>query len=79
MVNRAEAPGSVRINRIEEVLKISDSYRVPYDPKMQVYLAKGSPICQHESAAPSAQAITHIARQVWQTLNNSETVAVEQA
>lgn len=79
IVNRAEAPGSVRISRIEEVLKITESYRIPYDPKMQVYLAKGSPICQHESSAPSAQAITHIARQVWQTLNNNETVAVEQA
>jgi hypothetical protein len=44
---------------------------------MQVYLAKGSPICQHESAAPSAQAIIHIARQVWQTLTDNETVAVE--
>jgi pilus assembly protein CpaE len=79
VINRAEAPGSVRIDRIQEVLKISESYRVPYDPKMHVYLAKGSPICQHESAAPSAQAITHIARQVWQTLNNNETIAVEQA
>lgn len=79
VVNRAEAPGSVRVDRIQEVLKISESFRVPYDPKMHVYLAKGSPICQHESAAPSAQAITHIARQIWQTLTDNETVAVEKA
>lgn len=79
VVNRAEAPGSVRIDRIQEVLKLSETYRVPYDPKMQAFVAKGSPICQHESSAPSAQAITHIARQVWQTLTDNEVVAAEKA
>jgi pilus assembly protein CpaE len=79
VVNRAEAPGSVRIDRIQEVLKLPETYRIPYDPKMHLYLAKGSPICQHESSAPSAQAITQIARQVWQTLTDNEVVAAEKA
>jgi Flp pilus assembly CpaE family ATPase len=68
VINRANIPGGVRVDQIEKVLKLTETYRIPYDTKLHVALNKGVSIYQQDSGAPSAQAIADIARRLRQEL-----------
>jgi pilus assembly protein CpaE len=76
VINQADKPGGIKPEKIRDVLKISESYRIPYDPKLHFALSKGQSICQQDSSAPSARAIMGMAQQLWQRF--AATQAVEE-
>ena len=73
-INRANEPGGVRLDKLEQVLKLSHTYRVPYDPKLHFTLNKGLSIFQEDGATPSAQAISALADGVWETIMDPEPI-----
>jgi len=77
-VNRANMPGGVRPDQIEKVLKIQGTYLIPYDLKMRAALNRGAAICQQDSHAPSAQAITNMARDMWQRITEADPEAIKE-
>jgi pilus assembly protein CpaE len=76
IINRFNQPGGIRPEKIEEVLKLPETFRVPYDVKLHFALNKGTAVCQHDPGAPSSQAIAKIARQMWHILSESVPEAV---
>jgi pilus assembly protein CpaE len=78
VINRANIPGGIRVDQIEKVLKLAETFRVPYDTKMHVALNKGVSIYQQDAGAPSAQAIADIARRLRQELTTVPEEAVEE-
>lgn len=75
VINRSNLPGGVSPDKIEKALKLSQAYRIPYDPKMHLAINKGVAINQQEPTAPSAQAVTFIAQDLWQKLGRPAPVA----
>jgi pilus assembly protein CpaE len=76
VMNRSTLPGGIPPEKIEKALKLQRAYRVPFDPKMHVAINKGTAVSQQDPSAPSAQAITYLARDLWQKLVEGETEAV---
>jgi pilus assembly protein CpaE len=74
VINQADKPGGIKTDKIEEVLQIDQTYRIPYDPKLHFALSKGQSICQQDSSAPSARAITAMAHQLWRTMTEGRPV-----
>jgi pilus assembly protein CpaE len=74
VINQADKPGGIKLEKIEEVLAVDHTYRIPYDPKLHFALSKGLSICQQDSGAPSARAITNIARQLWAQMSEPKAV-----
>ncbi|MBI1878303.1 MAG: response regulator [Chloroflexi bacterium] len=72
MINRATLPGGVSPEKIEKALKLSQAYRIPYDPKMHLAINRGVAISQQEPSAPSAQAVTYLAQDLWQKLGEGK-------
>lgn len=79
LINRANAPGGVLPDKMEKALKISHSYRIPYDPKLHAAINRGTAIIQQDATAPSAQAITYLARDLWKKLVESKASVTEVA
>lgn len=75
VINRSNLPGGVSPDKIEKALKLPQTYRIPYDPKMHLAINKGVAITQQEPTAPSAQAVTFIAQDLWQKLGKPAPVA----
>lgn len=75
VINRSTLPGGISPDKIEKALKLSQTYRIPYDPKMHLAISKGAAINQQEPTAPSAQAITFMAQDLWQKLGKPAPVA----
>ncbi|GAB4442620.1 MAG: hypothetical protein Fur0044_39040 [Anaerolineae bacterium] len=76
VINRANLPGGISPDKIEKALKLSQAYRIPYDPKMHLAINKGVAITQQEASAPSAQAVTYIAQDLWQKLGEGRAMPV---
>ncbi|MCK6624497.1 MAG: response regulator [Anaerolineae bacterium] len=76
VINRANLPGGISPDKIEKALKLSQAYRIPYDPKMHLAINKGLALTQQEANAPSAQAVTYIAQDLWQKLGDGKAVPV---
>jgi pilus assembly protein CpaE len=76
VINRANLPGGISPDKIEKALKLSQAYRIPYDPKMHLAINKGMAITQQEVGAPSAQAVTYIAQDLWQKLGEGRVMPV---
>jgi pilus assembly protein CpaE len=76
VLNQADKPGGIKPDKIEEVLQVDQTYRIPYDPKLHFALSKGQSICQQDSSAPSARAITAMAHQLWRTMTEGRPVEV---
>jgi pilus assembly protein CpaE len=76
VVNRATLPGGVPPERIEKALKLQNAYRIPYDLKLHAAINKGIAITQQEATAPSAQAITYIAQDLWRKLSEGKAAPV---
>lgn len=75
VINRSNLPGGVSPDKIEKALKLPQTYRIPYDPKMHLAINRGAAITQQEPTAPSAQAVTFIAQDLWQKLGKPAPVA----
>lgn len=75
VINRSTLPGGISPDKIEKALKLSQTYRIPYDPKMHLAINKGVAINQQEPTAPSAQAVTFMAQDLWQKLGKPAPVA----
>jgi len=78
VINRADMPGGIKPAQIEKVLQLKHTFRVPNDPKLHVALNRGASICLTEPGAPSAAAITALARDLHRRIVDTE-VAVEEA
>lgn len=76
LINRATLPGGILPDKIEKALKLKQAYRIPYDPKIHLAINKGIAITQQEPTAPSAQAITYMAQDLWQKLGQDTTTPV---
>lgn len=68
VINRSTLPGGISPDKIEKALKLPQTYRIPYDLKMHLAINKGVAISQQEPTAPSAQAVTSMAQDLWQKL-----------
>lgn len=63
VVNRANTPGGINLTKLEKVLNVEDSYRIPYDSKLHFALNnRGLSICQQDPGAPSARALVEMTR-----------------
>jgi pilus assembly protein CpaE len=76
VVNRATLPGGIPPEKIEKALKLQSAYRIPYDPKLHLTINKGVAITQQEATAPSAQAITYVAQDLWRKLSEGKAAPV---
>jgi pilus assembly protein CpaE len=76
IINRATLPGGISPDKMEKALKLQQAYRIPYDPKMHLAIGKGVAINQQEPSAPSAQAVTYMAQDLWQKLGEGRTTPV---
>jgi pilus assembly protein CpaE len=65
VINRANQPGGIPVEKIEQILKLPHSYQVAYDPRMAMAVNKGVALTLQEPNAPAARSISHLARQVW--------------
>jgi pilus assembly protein CpaE len=75
VINRSTLPGGVSPDKIEKALKLPQTYRIPYDPKMHLAINRGVAINQQEPSAPSAQAVMFMAQDLWQKLGKPAPVA----
>lgn len=76
VLNRSTLPGGIPPEKIERALKLQHVYHIPYDPKMHHAISRGTAISQQDTSAPSAQAITYVARDLWQKLVESKAAPV---
>ncbi len=76
VINRSTLPGGISPDKMEKALKLPQAYRIPYDPKLHLAINKGIALNQQEPGAPSAQAITYMAQDLWQKLGESKTAPV---
>ncbi len=79
VINRANLPGGIPPKQIGKVLNIKHAYFIPYDPKLHLAINKGVAVTQEDAGAPSARAITDLAKDVWQKLNEGEMQPLKQA
>ena len=74
VVNRANIPGGVKVEKLEQVLNVPESFRIPYDSKLHFALNnRGLSIYQQDAGAPSARALADIARTLLPSLSVSDT------
>lgn len=64
VINQADKPGGIKIEKIKEILNMPNSYQIPYDPKLHFALSRGQSVCQSDSGAPSARAIVSLAQEL---------------
>lgn len=70
VINMATMPGAANLDKIEKVLKVDHSYRIPYDTKLHFALNnRGLSIYQQDANAPSAKAIAGLAHDLIEVLN----------
>ena len=73
IINRANMPGGIKLSKLEKVLNVDNSYRVPYDSKLHFALNnRGLSIYQHDSGAPSARALAEIVQDLSQYIPASD-------
>jgi pilus assembly protein CpaE len=77
VINRANVPGGVLPDKIEKALKLQHTYRIPYDIKLHDAINRGQTITQQDTSAPSAQALTYLARELWKKLVESKASVTE--
>lgn len=68
IMNRATLPGGIPLQKIERALKLQRTHHIPDDPRLHLAINKGVAVTQQDPGAPSAQAITALAEEVWQKL-----------
>lgn len=78
VINRANLPGGYSIKQVEKVLKLERTYAVPYDPRIHLAINKGTAVTQQDVSAPSAQAIIHLAAEMWRKVGQPEARSVQE-
>ncbi len=68
VINHANISGGIPTEQIKTVLKVNQLFHVPYDPQMPVATNRGESIYIRKNDAPSAQALTTISQDLWNTL-----------
>jgi pilus assembly protein CpaE len=63
-INSANQSGGVPPSKIEKILKLDWTYRVPYDPRVLPAVNRGIVLTQQEPNSPMAQAIIQIADEI---------------
>jgi pilus assembly protein CpaE len=79
IINRANLSGGISPKQIGKVLKLKHAYFVPHDPRLHMAINKGIAVTQEDAGAPSAQAITDLAQEVWQKLVEREMQPLREA
>jgi pilus assembly protein CpaE len=64
VINQANKPGGIKAEKIEGVLKVVQTDRIPFDPRLHFALSKGQAVCLQDRGAPSAKAISDLAEQL---------------
>ncbi len=72
VMNRANLPGGIPPAKIEQALNLSESYPIPYDPRIHAAINKGVAVTLQDSSAPSAKALHHLASTIWEIVNTDE-------
>ncbi len=73
VINRSTLPGGIAPDKVEKVLKLSQSHHIPYDPRIHTAINRGVSVIQQDSGAPSARAIEHVAALLWRKFGFGET------
>jgi len=79
VINRANELGGIPAAKVQEVLQLDHAFLIPQDPRLDASIRRGTPICQQDTSAPAAIALTDMARQVWDYLSEPEAAAEEVA
>jgi pilus assembly protein CpaE len=79
VINRANMLGGIPAAQIEKALGLSRVFNIPDDPKLRYSSVKGATIFQLDANAPAAQAISALARSLWDLINAPKPVAEEGA
>jgi len=69
VINRANMLGGIPLAQVEKVMGLPRMYSIPDDPKLRYTSVKGVTIFQLDANAPSAQAISALARSLWDLIN----------
>jgi pilus assembly protein CpaE len=77
VINRANMPGGIPPAQVEKVMGLPRVFSIPDDPKLRYSSVKGATIFQLDANAPSAQAISALARSLWDVINAPQPVADE--
>lgn len=73
VVNRASIPGGIKVEKLEQVLTVSESFRIPYDLKLHFALNnRGLSIYQQDASAPSARALADMAHVLLRSMTVSD-------
>ncbi|MCB0211682.1 MAG: response regulator [Anaerolineae bacterium] len=65
VINRANMPGGINLTKLEKVLQVDKSYRIPYDSKLHFALNnRGLSIYQQDPSAPSARALAELTQEL---------------
>jgi len=63
-INSANQSGGVPPNKIEKILKLERTFRIPHDPRVLLAVNRGVVLTQQEPNSPLAQAIIQIADEI---------------
>jgi pilus assembly protein CpaE len=74
VINRADVLGAIPPSKIKEILSLKQAYYIPHDPRMEVALRNGLPVCQKDTSAPSSVAIVDMVRHMCLQLAEAEAV-----
>lgn len=64
LINRADQPGGVSPAKIEKILRIDHTFRIPYDPRILLAINRGVIVTQQDPNSPIAQALTNLAQEL---------------
>lgn len=68
VINKADLAGGISPAKIEKILKVGYTFRIPHDPRMILAINRGIVVTQQEPNSPSAQAIIQLAEEIGQKL-----------
>lgn len=68
VINNADLVGGISPAKIEKILKLEHTFRIPHDPRLILAVNRGIVVAQQEPNSPSAQAIIHLAAEIGQSL-----------
>lgn len=68
VINKADLAGGISPTKIEKILKVGYTFRIPHDPRMILAINRGIVVAQQEPNSPSAQAIIQLAAEIGQKL-----------
>ncbi len=77
VINRANRYGALPAEKIASALNLPRFFAIPEDPKLRLALLKGQSVFELDAAAPAAQAISALARGLWDLITAPKPAAEE--